>query len=874
MSSKKYRSDYRVSDFQIPNTKLYFQIFDGYTRVRSFLRVVRQNPDATDIVLDGENLEFISCRINGQDIDSSTLKFIDHTLTIPWIYDDECIIELENTIYPEKNTLLEGLYYASGFYCTQNEPMGFRHITYFLDRPDVMSIFETVRIEADKKYPLLLSNGNKRASGDLENNRHFVEWSDPFRKPTYLFALVCADLEEIHDTFTTMSDKIVDLYVYVDHGKWWDALWAMESLKRAMKWDEVRYGREYDLDVFHIVATDSFNMGAMENKSLNIFNTIYIRANPRTSTDKDFMDVEAVIGHEYFHNWTGNRITCRDWFQLTLKEWLTVFRDQNFSADMHSALTQRISDIEYLREIQFAEDQGKTSHPIQPDSYIEMNNFYTATVYDKWSEVIRMMESMVGRERFRKGMDLYFYRHDWQAVTTSDFVQAISDGAGIDLTGFEQTWYHQPRTPIVQVTWVYNQGESTYRLMCTQVPQSTPEGQEISSWYIPFFIAFFDPDNGNMITLDLIEKKGQSLLDQWALILRDQEEVFVFRNVPKAPKISLNRWYKAPIHIESSDIDLSFLSLSETDGISRYDAWKKYSIESLRIYIQKGTIDQKYRDMFAAIISENITDYLYTSLLITFPNVSTLLNDLAPINPLVLEEKRNTFLATIIQEPKIVSKLIEIAWKICDGTFSAGDTFTDADIQKRAYISSIVGLMSDFHMDTREIEQKLLQSSKMTLNLAAWKAWLHRDPENGIVALQKWMEENHFTSDLLMRMKYFSLIAQSGSKNLLSHLDREMSGPLFDITIPNLVRSLIWWVSRNFGFFHAVDGSGYRYYAENIKKIDAINPQIASRLSKSFTIYELVDVDTKKTMKGIIDDLLSFTDLSSGVREILEKIIA
>ena len=379
--------------------------------------------------------------------------------------------------------------------------MGFRHITYFLDRPDVMSIF-SVRIEASTQFPILLSNGNKIGSGTLENDRHFTEWNDPFPKPTYLFALVGADLEEIHDTYTTGSGKTVDLHVFVDHGKGNDALWAMESLKRAMKWDEDRYGREYDLEVFHIVATDSFNMGAMENKSLNIFNTVYIRANSRTSTDKDFIDVEAVIGHEYFHNWTGNRITCRDWFQLTLKEGLTVFRDQNFSADMHSRLTQRISDIEYLREFQFSEDAGNMSHPIQPDSYIEMNNFYTPTVYDKGAEVIRMMETMLGREKFRKGMDCYFARHDGQAVTTTDFVRAISDGSGVDLSDFETSWYHQPRTPILQCTSVYNSEKKTYTITLTQPEIRDPEGHTLAPWYIPCAIALFHPETGALFLLE------------------------------------------------------------------------------------------------------------------------------------------------------------------------------------------------------------------------------------------------------------------------------------------------------------------------------------------------------------------------------------
>ncbi len=873
MFSRKYRSDYQVSDFQIPKIKIYFQIFEWYTIVQSELHVVRTNPEAWKIVLDGENLEFISCSINDQEIPQSSLRVEETSLTILWIYGDECTIKFQNKICPEKNTLLEGLYYASGFYCTQNEPMWFRHITYFLDRPDVMSIFE-VRIEAEKKYPLLLSNGNKIASGEIENNRHFVEWSDPFRKPTYLFALVCADLEEIHDSYITISGKHVDLYVYVDHGKWPDALWAMESLKRSMKWDEVRYGREYDLNVFHIVATDSFNMWAMENKSLNIFNTIYIRANPRTSTDKDFMDVEAVIGHEYFHNWTGNRITCRDWFQLTLKEWLTVFRDQNFSADMHSALNQRISDIEYLREIQFTEDKWMTAHPIQPDSYIEMNNFYTATVYDKGAEVIRMIESMVWREKFRKGMDLYFDRHDWQAVTTLDFVRAISEGADIDLTEFEQTWYHQSRTPLVKVRGVYNSEAHTYTLTCLQIPQISPEWETINSWHIPFFIAFFDPETKKEFSLNLQNAPEQALLSQWALILNQTDHTFIFRGIPKEPKISLNRGYKAPIHVESPDVDLQFLVLSETDSVSRYDAWRQYGINTFRTFIETGKIDIWYIDTFALLLREEIQDFLYTSLLLTFPSETTLLNELAPIQPLYLQEKREEFLWEIIKNRDLYMQLLEITFRISDGSFSAEDGFDDFAIQKRAYISSIVSLMSDFCMNTQEIEQRLLQSTKMTLNLAAWRSWLKRDSESGIIALKKWMEENMFTSDLLVRMKYFSLIAQSNSSSLQQYLDSEIRSPLFDIAIPNLVRALIWWIPRNFRFFYAIDASGYRFYTDFIKKIDAINPQIASKLSKSFGVYELVDSETKKSMKVVIDSLLADTDISSGVREILEKIVA
>lgn len=873
ISLKKFRSDYRVSDFQIPQTKLCFQIFEWYTIVRAELQVLRTNSEARELILDGENLEFISCTINNQEVDTTTLKITEHSLSIPWIYGDECMIQIQNKIYPEKNTFLEWLYYASGFYCTQNEPMGFRHITYFLDRPDVMSIFQ-VRIEGEKKYPLLLSNGNKIASGELENNRHFVEWSDPFRKPTYLFALVCADLEEIHDTYTTGSGKMVDLYVYVDHGKGKDALWAMESLKRAMKWDEVRYGREYDLNVFHIVATDSFNMGAMENKSLNIFNTIYIRANDRTSTDKDFIDVEAVIGHEYFHNWTGNRITCRDWFQLTLKEGLTVFRDQNFSADMHSELTQRIVDIELLREFQFAEDKGKTAHPIQPDSYVEMNNFYTATVYDKGAEVIRMMESMVGREKFREGMDLYFARHDGQAVTTVDFVRAISDGSGMDFSEFEKSWYHQPRTPEISVKTEYDINQQTFTLHIAQKSLTSPEGETLKPWYIPLFIALFDPDSKQEFPLQLQNPEWQNLLEKWAILLTQESQSFTFSNITSEPVVSLNRGFRAPVIIESSDVDYRFLSLYETNGISRYDAWKQYSIEALRTFIQKNYIDAEYITTFQTILEELPEDTLYHSLLLNFRNITSLLNVFAPINPILLSEKRSEFLKNIGTNTQIQSLLFSKFEKEYNEYMQTEETIDDESIKKRAYISSIALLMSEFWISTREIEEKLIKSTKMTLNLAGWKSRIARDAEIWIAELKNWMRVNGFFDDLLMRMKYFSLISQVSSPVFVDILNSEIESEYFDYKVPNLVRSLIGWVTKSFHFFHKDDAEGYRFFAEQIRKIDMVNTQIAARLVKSFTSYELVDEVSKSRMKPSIEWLLHDPKISAGVKEILEKVIS
>ena len=488
-SVEKYLSDYTTPTHLILSCELTFTITDTYTTVENKLQLQKNRDDQDTLTLSGIELE-----LHGISLDGKTLSPVEYTMEHESLtlvnLPDTFTLNITTRIYPEKNTALEGLFKSGTIYCTQNEPEGFRKITYFLDRPDVMTIF-TTKIIAPKIYPILLSNGNLIDSGDIDSMTHFATWYDPHKKPAYLFALVAGDLGRISDTFTTMSGIAVDLHIFSEHGNESKCLHAMESLKKSMKWDEDTYGREYDLNVFHIVAVDSFNMGAMENKSLNIFNTIYVLADIDTATDRDFLGVESVIGHEYFHNWTGNRITCRDWFQLTLKEGLTVLRDHDFSGDMNSRSTMRVEDIRDLREYQFPEDAGPTAHPVQPASYLEMNNFYTATVYEKGSEVIRMMATLLGPVGFRKAMDLYFDTFDGQAVTTQDYVWAMATAGNIDLTQFEETWYHQERTPGLRVTDAYDDQNNTYTIECEQFIENNTRGEVQKPFFYPLRIALF-----------------------------------------------------------------------------------------------------------------------------------------------------------------------------------------------------------------------------------------------------------------------------------------------------------------------------------------------------------------------------------------------
>ncbi len=614
-----YLADYAPAPFEIITCELSFEITELSTRVTNTMQLRAQADEP--LMLNGENLRLESVRCDAKALEEDAYSVTDTHLILERL-PKECTLEIVTLIEPHLNTALEGLYQSGGIFCTQNEPEGFRRITYFLDRPDVMSIFTTTIIADMNSFPILLSNGNLVERVVLDANRHKVVWHDPFPKPTYLFALVAGSLGLVSDSFTTMHGREIALNIYCDPGNESKCDHAMTSLKASMKWDEEVYGREYDLDIYNIVAVDSFNMGAMENKGLNIFNSHYVLADETTATDQNFLGIESVIAHEYFHNWTGNRITCRDWFQLTLKEGLTVFRDQCFSADMNSPVVQRISDVKALRERQFAEDAGPTAHPIKPDSYIEINNFYTATIYEKGAEIIRMIHTMLGAERFRKGMDLYFEAFDGKAVRTEDFLWAMSRGGGVDLTHFER-WYHQERTPELLVEECYDDANKTFSVQLTQRIPKSIDGKEQLHYFYPLGIALLD-ERGNEMALTL-QNSDQPLLSKGMLIIKEERETFVFSGIDHAPRLSLNRNFTAPIKVHHEDADLAFLMMHESDGFNRYEAAQEYAVDTILKTMQHGEVDTGYIEAYGHLLHDESIDTLFKAQLLEIPSLSVLM---------------------------------------------------------------------------------------------------------------------------------------------------------------------------------------------------------------------------------------------------------
>ena len=570
----KYRHDYRAPDYQITDIDLTFDLDAEKTVVTAISQAVRHGAPDAPLRLDGEDLTLVSIHVN--DAPWAAYKEEEGALIISDL-PERFTLRIVNEISPAANTALEGLYQSGDALCTQCEAEGFRHITWYLDRPDVLPRF-TTKIIADKsKYPFLLSNGNRVAQGELENGRHWVQWQDPFPKPCYLFALVAGDFDVLRDTFTTRSGREVALELYVDRGNLDRAPWAMTSLKNSMKWDETRFGLEYDLDIYMIVAVDFFNMGAMENKGLNIFNSKYVLARTDTATDKDYLDIERVIGHEYFHNWTGNRVTCRDWFQLSLKEGFTVFRDSEFSADMNSRTVKRVEDVAFLRTNQFAEDAGPMAHPVRPDSFIEISNFYTLTVYEKGSEVVRMIHTLLGAEGFRKGSDLYFQRHDGQAVTCDDFVKAMEDANGVDLTQFKR-WYSQSGTPRLAVEGEYDAAARRYTLTVRQSCPPTPGQPSKEPFVIPLELGLLD-GQGHELPLRL-EGEAVAQGGNRVLAVTEAEQRFVFVEVPEQPLPSLLRGFSAPVKLSFpySRDQLLFLMQHDSDGFNRWEAGQQLSV--------------------------------------------------------------------------------------------------------------------------------------------------------------------------------------------------------------------------------------------------------------------------------------------------------
>ncbi len=868
LNTEKFLSDYISPTHSILFCELKFTISDEYTIVENTIQLQRNNSSSSDLILNGVNLELIEISLDDRILLITDYIIQPETLTI-LNFPEIATLHITTKIYPEKNTELEWLFKSWSIYCTQNEPEWFRKITYFLDRPDVMTIFTTTII-ASKKFPILLSNWNLIDSWEIDETTHFTKWNDPFKKPSYLFALVVWDLGKISDTFKTISGKIVDLHIFSEHGNESKCLHAMESLKKSMKWDEDVYGREYDLDIFHIVAVDSFNMGAMENKSLNIFNTIYVLADLETATDRDFLGVESVIGHEYFHNWTGNRITCRDWFQLTLKEWLTVFRDHDFSGDMNSRDTMRIEDIRDFREFQFSEDAGPTAHPIQPASYKEMNNFYTATVYEKGSEVIRMMATLLGKEKFRKAMDLYFDTFDGQAVTTQDFVWAMSQAGEIDLTQFEETWYHQERTPAIKVTGIFDSNRGTYTINTEQILEKSTRGEILKPFFYPFTLALFDA-SGNEYPLSLQNIWEQNRISDGILIISKEKESFVFQNITEYPRLSLNRWFSAPIKVVSEESDHIFLMQHETDWFARYEAAQEYTISIIRSIMDGWIVPQEYLNNYRSILIDS-KDRLYQSILIQLPSINSIAGAISyDIDFDNIRDSRNALIGAILW---IYEDHIRELYLSLRGDLPKDEKTSSYEIGTRAYMGSLLEILS-YSENTSDIltlvESQYMESRTMTLRVGSLAIIDKLSTQDRHPYIQEFIDQ--FRNNSLVIMKYFSIVGSSSGDDIIERMKTTQQESFYDKILPNHAKSLFGSFSRNLEFFHKKDGSWYHLLTEFILDIDSINPHTAARMSGAFKIFPKLNIRSQDIMRPYLVKILQKEWLSKNTEEIIDKIL-
>lgn len=858
-------ADYRAPDFSIDRVDLVFDLVPNQTKVRSTLQVRREGTHDRPLVLDGEGLTLLGVRVDGRALSADEFVRDDASLTIP-LDADEAVIQIENTLAPAANTALEGLYVSSGNFCTQCEPEGFRRITYFIDRPDVLARYTVTLIADAEQYPVLLANGNPVGAEPLPDGRHMARWVDPHPKPSYLFALVAGKLLAVRDEFVTHSGNRVDLAIYVEAHNLDRCAHAMDSLKRAMRWDEVVYGREYDLDVFNIVAVDDFNMGAMENKGLNIFNSRYILARPDTATDADYAGIESVVAHEYFHNWSGNRVTCRDWFQLSLKEGFTVFRDQEFSADMGSRAVKRIGDVNVLRQFQFAEDAGPQKHPVQPKSYREINNFYTSTVYNKGAEVVRMQRNLLGAEKFRAGTDLYFSRFDGQAVTIEDFFGCMSEVSGLDLQPFRR-WYDVAGTPTLSVTDA--QSEGRYRLT---IKQTLPGQASIEPFMMPFSVALFDAD-GSPVLLDGVAEH--------LLVLRDQEQTVEW-SIPaaKLPLVpSLNRGFTAPVQVEYpyTSAQLAVLSRADTDAFNRWDAFLRLMqhtlLERIRWAADRGALGtdalpEGLSAAFGALLHAANDDPMFVAECIALPTENYLADQFQQETPVVW----------IHRERQRLREQLAAAW---------------APTLHLVYRNQEPE--GDYHFDGRSAGQRALRRQVLSylcaLGDAAWlqlaaqqyvaannmtesfNALLALSVAGGSLFEEKMQDfESRWRHDPLVMDKWFALQAQRTDGQALARVQSLMSHPAFSFKNPNRVRALLGSFTRgNLLHFHSADGESYRWFADRIIELDAMNPQIAARMASVFNTWRRFDGGRAALMRTALQAIHDRPDCSPDLAEITGK---
>ena len=861
----RYLKDYQTPAYRILETDLHFDIAEPQTVVKSRLTVEPQR-EGEPLVLDG-SAKLLSVKINGAAAD---YVLEGETLTIAGVPSERFTVEVETEILPAENKSLMGLYASGGNLFTQCEPEGFRKITFYIDRPDVMSKFTTTIVADKKRYPVLLSNGNKIDGGEFSDGRHWVKWEDPFAKPSYLFALVAGDLAVTEDRFTTMSGRNVKIEFYTTEADKPKVGFAVESLKNAMKWDETRFGLEYDLDIFMVVAVGDFNMGAMENKGLNIFNTKFVLADSRTATDTDFEGIESVVGHEYFHNWTGNRVTCRDWFQLSLKEGLTVFRDQEFSGDRASRAVRRIENIRLLRQHQFPEDAGPTAHPVRPASYEEINNFYTMTVYEKGAEVVRMYHTLLSEEGFQKGMKLYFQRHDGQAVTCDDFRAAMADANGINLDQFA-LWYSQAGTPVLEAEGRLK--NNIFELTVKQTVPSTPDMADKQPMMIPVKIGLLNR-NGEAVAFDYQGKRATEAV----LLLTEAEQTFPLEGVTEAVVPSLLRGFSAPVHLNYpySDDDLLLLLAHDSDAFTRWEAAQtlyRRAVAANLAAFSDGVELPKHDKLLATVekvISDDLLDNAFKALLLGVPSEAELWDGAENIDPLRYHQAREALLDTLAVH--FLPKWHELNRQAAQQENQSYEYSPEAAGWRtlRNVCRAFVLRADPAHIETvAEKYGEMAQNMTHEWGILSAVNGNESDTRNRLLA----QFADKFSDDALVMDKYFALIGSSRRSDTLQQVQTALQHPKFSLENPNKARSLIGSFSRNVPHFHAEDGSGYRFIADKVIEIDRFNPQVAARLVQAFNLCNKLELHRKNLVKQELQRIRAQEGLSKDVGEIVGKIL-
>ncbi|HZP92879.1 MAG TPA: aminopeptidase N [Burkholderiales bacterium] len=869
-------ADYAPPDFLIASIDLDVDIRDEFTRVTATLEVKR-NPRARDqgapLALDGEELELESVALEGRRLAPGEYSLDAQRLTIP-LAPSEFRLTTVVKIRPAHNTRLTGLYASKDGYFTQCEAEGFRRITFFVDRPDVMARY-TATIHADRaRFPVLLSNGNPVGRGEEAGARHWARWQDPFPKPSYLFAMVAAKLDRLEDAFVTRSGRTVGLSIFVEPGKLDQCRFAMQALKNAMKWDEETFGLEVDLDHYMIVAVGDFNMGAMENKGLNIFNTKYVLARPDISTDTDFLFLDRVVAHEYFHNWTGNRVTCRDWFQLSLKEGLTVFRDQEYGADRYSRGVARIQEVRNLRAVQFPEDAGPMAHPVRPQSYMEIGNFYTATVYEKGAEVVRMIHTLIGAQAFRKGMDLYFQRHDGQAVTTDDFVQAMQDASGVDLGQFRR-WYDQAGTPVLDVAGSYEPASRRYVLTVKQSCPPTPGQETKLPLHIPLAVGLVGPD-GSDIPLRL-EGENAACGTTRVLSVKGAEERFVFVEIPAPPIPSLLRGFSAPVvlRFDYDEAALVHLMAHDSDAFSRWEAGQRLAgdlILRAAIAIRAGRSAEFADGFFRAfgrVLGGAAADPAFAAEALGLPSEATLAEQLDEVDPDALHAARVALRRAIAERLNGELLLAYQAFAV-SGAYSP-----DA---KSAGRRALRNLCLSYLMERDDAAVRAMcvhqfdHADNMTDAMAALTALANTDCAERAPALERFYAR--WKDEPLVVDKWLAVQASSRLPSALAEVRRLAAHPAFDPKNPNKVYALIRGFGANHVRFHAADGQGYAFVADRVIALDPLNPQVAARIARCFDRWKKFDAGRRSHARAALERILGTTGLSKDTMEVVSKALS